>query len=75
MLLTNLFAFWLRSSVVSVLFSVTTETAQFGSFNVTTIFAASGSLSGLAHGDPHCVVALTLPASDAIYVVVLLKLP
>ncbi|KAK9486719.1 hypothetical protein V1527DRAFT_462402 [Lipomyces starkeyi] len=61
----TLFAFWLRSSVVSVLFSVTTEMSLFVTLFVTLIFVFGIWSSGLAYGQMHCVVAIALPATDA----------
>jgi hypothetical protein len=60
-----LFAFWLRSSVVSVLFSLISESVLRNTTLINLIFASSDGVSVLAHAPLHCVLGLTLPSSDA----------
>ena len=60
-----LFAFWLRSSVVSVLFSLISESVLRNTTLINLIFGFRGRASVLAHVLPHCVIGLTLPSIDA----------
>ena len=60
-----LFAFWLRSSVVSVLFSLISEILLREKSMIKFIFVFSERSSGLAHDLLHCVPGLTLPLGDA----------
>ncbi|KAH4222481.1 hypothetical protein HBI06_147610 [Parastagonospora nodorum] len=59
------FAFWLRSSVVSVLSSLIARTF-LREFTIILIFATGQWLTGLAHSHWHCVVPLTLPGIHAL---------
>lgn len=69
----NLFAIWLRSSVVSVLFSVTAETSSLMTLHVTTIFGFPvAGLDGHAHTWPHSVATIAPSVSDATFVLVFL---
>lgn len=64
----NLFAIWLRSSVVSVLFSVTAETSSLMTIQFYCIFgSAVAGLDGLAHTSPHSVVTIAPSVSDATF--------
>lgn len=68
----NLFAIWLRSSVVSVLFSVTAETSSLMTLLIIAIFGISVlGLDGLAHTLGHSVVTITPSVSDAKLLIVL----
>ena len=58
-------AFWLRSSVVSVLFSLISEIPLRWILMIILIFASRSRASGLAHTRLHCVTGLTLPPVDA----------
>jgi hypothetical protein len=58
-------AFWLRSSVVSVLFSLISETVLFEPSYINLIFELRESASVLAHVDTHCVTGIVLPPVDA----------
>ena len=60
-----LFAFWLRSSVVSVLFSLISEILLRKKSMIKFIFVHSDGSSGLAHDPLHRVTGLTLPPVDA----------
>lgn len=60
-----LFAFWLRSSVVSVLFSLISEILLRKKSMIKFIFDPREESSGLAYGSLHCVPGLTLPPGDA----------
>ena len=60
-----LFAFWLRSSVVSVLFSLISEILLREKSMIKFIFVPGKSSSGLAHDILHCVPGLTLSLGDA----------
>ena len=60
-----LFAFWLRSSVVSVLFSLISEIFLREYLLINLIFFHSSEAAGLAHASGHCVTGLTLPPVDA----------
>ena len=60
-----LFAFWLRSSVVSVLFSLISEILLREKSMIKFIFVLGETSSGLAHDVLHCVPGLTLPLGDA----------
>lgn len=60
-----LFAFWLRSSVVSVLFSLISEILLRKKSMIKFIFVTREESSGLAHDSSHCVPGLTLPPGDA----------
>ncbi|KAL3413833.1 hypothetical protein V8F44DRAFT_489023, partial [Aspergillus fumigatus] len=60
-----LFAFWLRSSVVSVLFSLISESVLRNTTLINLIFGSRGEASVLAHASPHSVIGLTLPPIDA----------
>ncbi len=60
-----LFAFWLRSSVVSVLFSLISEIPLRGKSMIKIIFVTCEGSSGLAYDFSHCVPGLTLPLGDA----------
>lgn len=57
--------FWLRSSVVSVLFSLISEIILRNESMIILIFVPSWHPSELAHGCRHCVTGLTLPPVDA----------
>ncbi|KAI5816134.1 hypothetical protein BZA77DRAFT_313707 [Pyronema omphalodes] len=58
-------AFWLRSSVVSVLFSLISETVLFEPSYINLIFEPRELASVLAHVDTHCVTGIVLPPVDA----------
>ena len=58
-------AFWLRSSVVSVLFSLISEISLRRILTIILIFVTRRRASGLAHTRRHCVTGLTLPLVDA----------
>ncbi|KAL0632324.1 hypothetical protein Q9L58_008804 [Maublancomyces gigas] len=60
-----LFAFWLRSSVVSVLFSLISETVLWNHLLIILIFAPRGRGSVLAHPQLHCVTSIALSLVDA----------
>lgn len=60
-----LFAFWLRSSVVSVLFSLISESVLRNTTLINLIFGLRGWTSVLAHVWPHSVIGLTLSPIDA----------
>ena len=60
-----LFAFWLRSSVVSVLFSLISEIFLREKSMIKSIFVLREASSGLAYDASHCVPGLTLPPGDA----------
>ena len=60
-----LFAFWLRSSVVSVLFSLISEILLRKKSMIKFIFVPRFGSSELAHDPSHCVIGLTLPPIDA----------
>ncbi|CEI62260.1 unnamed protein product [Fusarium venenatum] len=60
-----LFAFWLRSSVVSVLFSLISERSLRRPTLIIPIFGSRVIPSVLAHGFTHCVPSITLPLGDA----------
>ncbi len=60
-----LFAFWLRSSVVSVLFSLISEILLREKSMIKFIFVTGEGSSGLAYDPSHCVPGLTLPPGDA----------
>ena len=60
-----LFAYWLRSSVVSVLFSLISESSRPGNTLIIPIFAARDLAPVLAHASSHSVIGLTLPPIDA----------
>jgi hypothetical protein len=58
-------AFWLRSSVVSVLFSLISESVLRNTTLINLIFGLRGWTSVLAHVRPHSVIGLTLSLIDA----------
>jgi len=60
-----LFAYWLRSSVVSVLFSLITKSFPLGCIMIILIFVPRRGASGLAHVPCHCVTGISLPPVDA----------
>ena len=60
-----LFAYWLRSSVVSVLFSLISERLSPTITLIIPIFVFREGASGLAHVPPHRVSGITLPPDDA----------
>jgi hypothetical protein len=60
-----LFAYWLRSSVVSVLFSLISESFRLGNTLIIPIFGPRDLASVLAHASLHSVIGLTLPPIDA----------
>jgi hypothetical protein len=60
-----LFAFWLRSSVVSVLFSLISETCLRTQFVIISIFVTREVAAVLAHVTTHRVAGITLPPADA----------
>ncbi|CAG1970147.1 unnamed protein product [Fusarium graminearum] len=60
-----LFAFWLRSSVVSVLFSLISERSPRRPTLIIPIFGFRAISSVLAHDFAHCVPSITLPLGDA----------
>ncbi|CCF46756.1 hypothetical protein CH063_15408 [Colletotrichum higginsianum] len=60
-----LFAFWLRSSVVSVLFSLISERSLRRPIVIIPIFGFREEPSVLAHGSSHSVPGITLPPGDA----------
>lgn len=73
-----LFAFWLRSSVVSVLFSLISEMSSTrGNFVITLIFGSLGGVSSaLAHdASAHCVPGITLLPGDATFSLLALACP
>ncbi len=59
------FAFWLRSSVVSVLFSLISETSLRRHFKINLIFVTSSHTAGLAYVWGHSVARIALPRADA----------
>jgi hypothetical protein len=60
-----LFAFWLRSSVVSVLFSLISERCLRTSIVIIPIFGQRTASSMLAYDPVHSVPSITLPLGDA----------
>ena len=60
-----LFAYWLRSSVVSVLFSLISESFRPGNTLIIPIFGTRDLAPVLAHALLHSVIGLTLPPIDA----------
>ncbi|KAI5856549.1 hypothetical protein BZA05DRAFT_388953, partial [Tricharina praecox] len=58
-------AIWLRSSVVSVLFSLTAEIRSCIGSNVDLIFVARALAAVRAHVEAHCVAGISLPPVDA----------
>ena len=60
-----LFAYWLRSSVVSVLFSLISESFRPGNTLIIPIFRPRDLAPVLAHASSHSVIGLTLPPIDA----------
>ncbi|OHW92748.1 hypothetical protein CSPAE12_08629, partial [Colletotrichum incanum] len=60
-----LFAFWLRSSVVSVLFSLISERSLRRPIVIIPIFGLREKSSVLAHDSSHSVPGITLPPGDA----------
>jgi hypothetical protein len=60
-----LFAFWLRSSVVSVLFSLISERCLRTSIVIIPIFGLRVVSAVLAHDSAHSVPGITLPPGDA----------
>ena len=60
-----LFAFWLRSSVVSVLFSLISERSLLRPIKIILIFGFRMVSSVLAHDSIHSVPGITLPPGDA----------
>lgn len=60
-----LFAYWLRSSVVSVLFSLISERCLLASSLIIPIFGFRMVSSVLAHDSNHSVPGITLPPGDA----------
>ncbi|KAF3804772.1 hypothetical protein GCG54_00004041 [Colletotrichum gloeosporioides] len=60
-----LFAFWLRSSVVSVLFSLISERSLRRPIVIILIFGFREESSVLAHDSSHSVPGITLPPGDA----------
>ncbi|KAF0332680.1 hypothetical protein GQ607_000696, partial [Colletotrichum asianum] len=60
-----LFAFWLRSSVVSVLFSLISERSLRRPIVIILIFGLREESSVLAHDSSHSVPGITLPPGDA----------
>ncbi len=60
-----LFAFWLRSSVVSVLFSLISEIVLRDNSMIKFIFGIRWRLPVLAYSLRHRVTGLTLPPVDA----------
>ncbi|KAL0939236.1 uncharacterized protein CTRU02_205846 [Colletotrichum truncatum] len=60
-----LFAFWLRSSVVSVLFSLISERSLRRPIVIILIFGLGEKSSVLAHDSSHSVPGITLPPGDA----------
>ncbi|KAL0941857.1 uncharacterized protein CTRU02_204620 [Colletotrichum truncatum] len=60
-----LFAFWLRSSVVSVLFSLISERSLRRPIVIILIFGLREKSSVLAHDSSHSVPGITLPPGDA----------
>ena len=60
-----LFAFWLRSSVVSVLFSLISEIILRNESMIILIFVPCRRASVLAYAHRHSVIGLTLPPIDA----------
>ena len=62
-----LFAFWLRSSVVSVLFSLISERVLWNSTLIILIFGLRAVSSVLAHDSAHSVPGITLPPGDATF--------
>ncbi|KAJ5846353.1 hypothetical protein N7534_010022, partial [Penicillium rubens] len=60
-----LFAYWLRSSVVSVLFSLISESFRPGNTLIIPIFGPRDLAPVLAHASLHSVIGLTLPPIDA----------
>ena len=60
-----LFAYWLRSSVVSVLFSLISESFRPGNTLIIPIFRTRDLAAVLAHVLLHSVIGLTLPPIDA----------
>jgi hypothetical protein len=60
-----LFAYWLRSSVVSVLFSLISESFRPGNTLIIPIFGPRDLAPVLAHASLLSVIGLTLPPIDA----------
>ncbi|KAH6689157.1 hypothetical protein F5X68DRAFT_205096 [Plectosphaerella plurivora] len=58
-------AFWLRSSVVSVLFSLISERSLLRPILIIPIFGLRARSSVLAHDLTHRVPGITLPPGDA----------
>ncbi|KAH9243283.1 hypothetical protein K456DRAFT_1818598, partial [Colletotrichum gloeosporioides 23] len=58
-------AFWLRSSVVSVLFSLISERSLRRPIVIILIFGFREESSVLAHDSSHSVPGITLPPGDA----------
>ena len=65
MVLTSSTTVWLRSSVVSVLFSLISERSLRRPIVINLIFASREKPSVLAHGFTHSVPGITLPPGDA----------
>ena len=61
----TLFAFWLRSSVVSVLFSLISETSLRRYLRLFLFLETVGSSSGLAYLSWHSVARIALQRADA----------
>ncbi|KAL7947992.1 hypothetical protein V8C42DRAFT_271398 [Trichoderma barbatum] len=70
-----LFAFWLRSSVVSVLFSLISERSLRRPIVIILIFDLGAASSVLAHDSAHSVPGITLPPGDATLFITCLGLP
>jgi hypothetical protein len=58
-------AFWLRSSVVSVLFSLISETSLYVASFINLIFVSRELAAVLAHAGSHCVTGIALSPVDA----------
>jgi hypothetical protein len=68
-----LFAFWLRSSVVSVLFSLISESVLRNTTLINPIFRDRDWVSALAYARSHRVLGLTLPPSDANHLILFIN--
>ena len=74
MTISLIFSQWLRSSVVSVLFSLISENFLRKVFVINLIFFLSKRISGLAYVLSHRVTGLTLPSVDATLFIMLFGL-
>ena len=63
-----LFAYWLRSSVVSVLFSLISEIVLLDKSMIKSIFEISLGTAEFTHVPGHSVSGITLPPDDATFI-------